>query len=94
MIQVKENKRDQFSIEFKKQFLTRKKLKESNFHINIWIFFPNSIDINRVSFSKEQLYNDLKSTLRLITPIYLLSDIIGEYNSPIQKIRGKYHLII
>jgi len=86
MIQVISNLYDRYSVEFKIQFLTRKKIKQNDFEVNTWIFIPNSIDINRTTYSKEQFYSDIQSTIRLITPIYLLHDIAGEERSPLNNL--------
>lgn len=86
MIQVLAKLYDHYSVEFKIQFLTRKKLKKNDFEVNTWIFMPNSIDINRTTYSKEQFYSDIQSNIRLITPIYLLNDIAGENNSPLTNL--------
>ncbi|MDR2221188.1 MAG: hypothetical protein LBE34_00465 [Flavobacteriaceae bacterium] len=86
MIQVFANLYDHYSVELKIQFLTRKKLKHNDFEVNTWFFIPNSIDINRSTYSKEQFYSDVQSTIRLVTPIYLLNDIAGELNSPLTNL--------
>lgn len=86
MIQVISNLYDRYSVEFKIQFLTRKKIKQNDFEVNTWLFIPNSIDINRNTYSKEQFYSDIQSTVRLITPIYLLNDIAGEHRSPLTNL--------
>lgn len=86
MIQVIANLYDHYAVEFKIQFLTRKKIEHNDFEINTWIFIPNSIDINRSTYSKDQFYSDIQSTIRLITPIYILNDIAGEHRSPLTNL--------
>lgn len=66
---------DKFSVEIKLGFLARKKQEISDFAVNTWIFIPNSLDINRETYEKTDFYRDLKSNIRLITPVYLLRDI-------------------
>jgi len=66
---------DKFSVEIKLGFIARKKQEISDFAVNTWIFIPNSLDINRVTYEKTDFYRDLKSNIRLITPVYLLRDI-------------------
>ena len=73
---------DKFSLEIKLGFIARKKQLVSDFLMNIWIFIPNSLDINRSTYSKSDFYRDLKSNIRLITPVFLLQDIVNGENSP------------
>lgn len=67
---------DEFSVEFKIGFIPQNKTEdENNFKINTWIFLPNSLDINRHTYTKTEFYSDVKSNIRLITPVFSLSDI-------------------
>ncbi|MGE4541823.1 MAG: hypothetical protein AB7D35_11230 [Bacteroidales bacterium] len=74
---------NKFSVELKLGFTTRRKQKRNDFVVNTWIFIPNSLDINPYTYEKKDFYKDLKSNIRLITPVYLLRDIIQDSNSPI-----------
>ncbi len=75
MIDIKVTIHDRFSIEFKVGFVVRRKLKVNDFAINTWIFIPNSLDINPMTYSKPHFYRDVKSNIRLITPRFLLREI-------------------
>ncbi len=46
-------------------------------------FIPNSLDVNRYTYTKNNFYNDLKTNIRLTTPVYLLREIAEGDNSPI-----------
>lgn len=81
---------NRFSVEFKLSFLARKKKKVSEFAVNTWIFIPNSLDINPSTYDKKDFYRDLKSNLRLITPVFLLRDIAHGKNSPIAKLETSF----
>ncbi|MDH6355669.1 hypothetical protein M2132_002014 [Dysgonomonas sp. PH5-45] len=79
---------DRYSIELKSHFITNKGHANINeFKINTWVFVPNSLDINRSTYSKSQFYHDVKSNLRLITPIYSLSDILQEGRGPLPRLQ-------
>ncbi len=87
---------DQFSLEFKIGFTEGKNLNEKNqekndFSVNIWIFVPNSLGIDRHTYSKEDFYRDIKSNIRLITPIYLLRDIANEKELPFRLLEESFH---
>ncbi len=78
---------DRLSIEFKVGFVVRRKLKRNEFAINSWIFFPNSLDINPTTYDKTLFYRDVKSNLRLITPRFLLREIVRGRAVPLHKLR-------
>ncbi|HPG33399.1 MAG: hypothetical protein H6541_03770 [Lentimicrobiaceae bacterium] len=73
---------DKFSVEIKLGFIARKKQEISDFAVNTWLFIPNSLDINRFTYQKSDFYRDLKSNIRLITPVYLLRNIAVRENEP------------
>lgn len=88
MIDIQEKIHDNFSIEFKIGFITNKKPEDINeFKINTWIFVPNSLDINRSSYKKEDFYKDVKNNLRLITPVYTLKEILTEGRGPLPRLQ-------
>lgn len=87
MIDISTKIHDQFSIEFKVGFVTRRKLRLNDFSVYMWIFVPNALDINSSTYSKADFYRDVKSNVRLITPRYLLRDIVGDEQSPAGRLR-------
>jgi len=74
---------DKFSIEIKLGYETKRSKKKNDFTVNTWFFVPNSLDVNRHTYSKDQFYNDLKTNIRLTTPVYLLREIAEGKDSPI-----------
>jgi len=87
MIKVDTKIHDKFSIEFKVSFLPQNKACSNNFKTNTWIFVPNSLDINPSTYGKDQFYRDVKSNIRLVTPQFLLNDIIGNGAVPFEKFK-------
>ncbi|MGE0079413.1 MAG: hypothetical protein AB7S48_16250 [Bacteroidales bacterium] len=81
---------DRFSIEIKLGYATRRTQKENDYAVNIWFFVPNSLDINRYTYSARDFYNDLKSNIRLITPVYLLREIASGTNSPFKHLEQSF----
>lgn len=73
---------DKFSLELKFGYETKRTQKVNLFEVNTWIFIPNSLDINRQTYTKSDFYKDLKSNIRLITPQFLLRDIATGAQSP------------
>jgi hypothetical protein len=81
---------NRFSIELKLSFLARKKKKVSEYAVNTWIFVPNSLDINPSNYDKSDFYRDLKSNIRLITPVFLLRDIVSAPDSPLVHLEKSF----
>ncbi len=75
---------DKFSLELKVGFTARKKREVNDFSLDMWVFIPNSLDINRYTYSKMDFYRDVKSNVRLITPVYLLRDIANPEELPLK----------
>ena len=95
MIDVQEKVHDNFSLEFKIGFITNKKPEDINeFKINTWIFLPNSLDINRSTYSKDDFYKDVKNNLRLITPVYSLNEILTEGRGPLPRLSKAINSLI
>ena len=88
MIDITTKIHDQFSIEFKVGFVARRKMRRNDFSLYMWIFVPNALDINPSTYSKADFYRDVKSNVRLITPRYLMRDIVGDESSPAGRLRA------
>ena len=78
---------DNFSAEFKVGFMAEKPDKVSDFALNIWMFIPNGLDINRFTYSKTNFYRDLKSNIRQITPVWGLDNLCAGEKSPYALLR-------
>ena len=88
MISIQAKKHDNFSVEFKFGFNCKDDGIRDDFSVNAWIFVPNSLDINSENYGKKQFYRDVKSNVRLITPVYLLRDIAQDQSQPLTLLRG------
>lgn len=91
MIDIMTKIHDKFSIEFKVGFVTRRKMRHNDFSVYMWIFVPNALDINPTTYSKSDFYRDVKSNVRLITPRFLLRDIVGGDATPAKKMSAAMH---
>jgi hypothetical protein len=69
-------------VEFKIGYVTREENEVNEFMMNTWFFVPHSLDINAQTYSKQDFYKDVKSNIRLITPVYSLREIAGEASLP------------
>ncbi|OYT17551.1 MAG: hypothetical protein B7C24_02130 [Bacteroidetes bacterium 4572_77] len=82
---------DKFSVEIKLGYATKRSKKINDYSVDSWFFIPNSLDINRYTYGKEQFYNDLKTNIRFSTPIYLLRDIAQGDNTPFQYLEKAFN---
>lgn len=88
MIDIEVKAHDDFSLEFKIGFITDKNSEDINdFRINTWIFVPNSLDINRSTYAKSDFYRDVKTNIRLITPVYSLEEILKAGRGPLPRLQ-------
>lgn len=86
MIEVKTKVHDQYSVEFKMGFVAD--TQKSDFTVGMWIFVPASLDITPASFTKTEFYRCVKSNVRLITPRFALSDIVGGDALPLKAVKN------
>ncbi len=82
-------KHDQLSIEIKLEFpfSPKKNTKYDNYYVNIFLFLPNALDINKHSYTKENFYNSLKTYIRFTTPHFTLKQILKGKESPLRKLK-------
>ena len=83
MMKIRTRIHDKFSLEFKIWYASQRGSTEKvKYRLENWIFVPAALDINALTFSREQFYSDITTYYRTITPVYLLEDI-----ADIQEIR-------
>ena len=87
MLSIQAKRHDNFSLEFKCGFNCKEDRVRDDFSVNAWIFVPNSLDINPENYGKKQFYRDIKSNVRLITPVYLLREIADESSLPLTTLK-------
>lgn len=87
MVDIQAKIHDKFSLELKVGFVARRKIEISDFVMNTWIFVPNSLDINLKTYQKEDFYRDVRSNVRLITPVYLLKNIAQTDSLPFKLLK-------
>ncbi len=85
---------DKFQFEIKLDYKLNTTKEVTFYNIDSYIFLPNSLDINKDSYKKEDFYNDLKIYIRFKTPTVLLNDIIGDDNSPFVKLEKSVNNIV
>lgn len=93
MISIQAKKHDNFSVEFKFGFNCVHDGVKDDFAVNAWIFVPNSLDINPENYGKNQFYRDIKSNVRLITPVYTLREMALETSLPLKSLTSAFHSV-
>ncbi|WP_413512561.1 hypothetical protein [Myroides odoratus] len=94
MLDIKVRSHDAYTLEMKVGFIKEKNQHKSDFTINTWIFVPNTLDLNKSNYSKDQFYSDVKSKVRFITPAYKLSAIVDEGAIPLNNLSSATHLLL
>jgi hypothetical protein len=77
---------DKYSLEFKVSYKARHKVEINNFMLNMWFFVPDSLDINKSTYSRNDFYKDLRTNTRLITPVFLLREIANGNAIPLKNL--------
>lgn len=90
MISIQAKKHDEFSVEFKFGFDGDGKAEKEVFAVNSWLFVPNSIGINPENYGKKQFYRDIKSNVRVITPVFSLSEIADRNALPLTSLKKAF----
>lgn len=86
MIDIDTRIHDRYSIELKMEFVAGDKSQENDFTVGMWIFVPESLDINSNTFTKAEFYRCVKSNVRLITPYFPLGEIVGGRAIPFNNV--------
>lgn len=94
MIDIQVRIHDRFSVEFKIGYVVHKGSKVNDFMMNTWIFVPNSLDVNSFTYSKHHFYRDVKSNIRLITPIYQLEEVADSQALPLMFLQGAFNELV
>ncbi len=87
MINLQAKKHDNFSVEFKFGFVSDGTEKKNDFAVNTWLFIPNSMGISSQTYGKDQFYRDIKSNVRLITPVFSLGELAQESSLPFSRLK-------
>lgn len=90
MINIQTKIHDRYSIEFKTWLKTDANQQLNKFAINIWVFIPYNLDINRSTYSKNMFYRDIRANIRLITPVYNLENIANDNSEPLLFLRQSF----
>jgi hypothetical protein len=78
---------DKFQFEVKLGYTIKKNQPETSYDIDTYFFIPNSLDINRHTYTKSIFYKDIQSYIRLKTPTLLLRQIADPESVSFSRLR-------
>ncbi|MCB1112165.1 MAG: hypothetical protein KDK72_05855 [Chlamydiia bacterium] len=81
--------RDQFQFELKSEFFPRHEEARGIYTQEFYLFIPNSLQVNRDTYSKKQFYRDQTNFIRYKTPEFTFSGLIDPRNplSPLNRMQ-------
>ena len=85
MIQQSAISHDHYQVELKLDYQLDRS-KETHYRISTYIFVPRSLGITEKSYSKEEMYRDIKNYIRIKTPEMSLRDLIDDDISPLRTV--------
>ncbi len=77
---------DRYQVELKLDYQLDRG-KETHYRISTYIFIPRSLGITEKSYSKDDIYRDIKNYIRIKTPQMSLRDLIDNAVSPLRVIQ-------
>lgn len=84
--------RDKFQIELKSEYPAKLEKAKITYLLDFYFFIPNSLQISKETYSKQQFYYDETNLIRLKTPGFSLSELADPDNlkSPLAHVRLSY----
>ncbi|HPO90231.1 MAG TPA: hypothetical protein PLJ44_03880 [Victivallales bacterium] len=84
---------DKYQFEIKFSYEPEENCRKTKYTSEIYIFIPKSIGLSRENYTKTQFYEDVKSYIRLKTPLILLRNLYGK-NSPLQELERSIERLV
>lgn len=85
---------DQFQFEIKWAYKFHTEKKSSTYNIESYFFIPQNFGINKISYTKYDFYNDLRTYIRFKTPTVLLQSIADGPKSLIENLKTVFSTVI
>lgn len=95
MINIEVKRHNNFTLEFKSGISISSNHKDkdwSEFMINTWFYVPSGLGISPQTYKKEDFYKEVKTYLRLITPIYTLDEILEDTKGPFERLKHAFEI--
>jgi len=79
---------DKFQFEVKMSYELNPDDKKTTYDVESYFFIPNSLGINRDTYSKTDFFSDMQVYIRFKTPSYLLDDLANQENGIYASLRS------
>ncbi|MFT4553960.1 MAG: hypothetical protein ACI9S8_002605 [Chlamydiales bacterium] len=81
--------RDRFQFELKSEFTADSKFRKTRYVQDYYLFIPETLQINRETYSKAQFYQDQTNYIRFKTPVFTLQDLLDpkKRSSPLNHLQ-------
>ena len=87
-------KHDRNKIEIKYTFPLPVDQRKVDYEVEMYLFVPESLGINKGSYTGKQFYYDERTNIRLKTPQFLLKNIVRGPESPLVKLKDSMDKLI
>lgn len=94
MIVINPKIHDRNSLEFKVGYSGAAQEAYSDFEMSTWIYLPEALDVNAHTYPKENIYRDMLSHMRLITPVYPLPLLAQCEQLPYKRLEQACHDVL
>lgn len=75
---------DKYQLEFKSHYRFKRKEEKTSYALEIYMFVPNSLDLDHDNYPKYLFYRDLQTYLRFETPRIALRHVVSGKRNPFQ----------
>lgn len=87
MLEIKGEIHDRYTLEFKIGYSCSPDSDDvSDFVMDSWMFIPDALCINSGTYPKESFYRDVRTLVRLITPVFTLEQIADKDCLPLSRL--------
>lgn len=95
MLNIEAKIHDRFTLEFKVGYShDDDRSPVSDFLMNTWVFVPDALYINPKTYSKTEFYRDVRSYVRLMTPVYGLHELVEPDSPPFTALNEAFGRVV
>jgi hypothetical protein len=87
-------KHDRNNIEIKYTFPVPEKRRKVDYEVEMYLFVPETLGINKNSYTDKQFYHDERNNIRLKTPQFLLKNMVQGPESPLAKLKDSMETLV
>jgi hypothetical protein len=84
---------DRYQVELKCNYSLPHNCRTSAYELDLYLFAPENLNVNRTTYPKQQFYKDLQSRICLQPPIVPLHQLIDDNTNPLKTLRARIELI-